>query len=132
MKLNELETGYVLILRDGRRRVVIRSGNVLEFLHPEGQGSGRWSIKMGGKLNPFDDNLNHKNHNNCDIVSVYDMPKGGGNLILQTGMLGELLWTRKETKQEILSNFCTAILKQKDCPVEFKEIVDNKFWELID
>ena len=34
-------------------------------------------------------------------------------------------------QSEQLANFCKKISKQEDCPVEFQEIVNKEFWNLI-
>ena len=54
---------------------------------------------------------------------------------------GGLLWgsiqytgdfyCKQNHDKEILSSFCRKIATQKDCPVEFVEIVNKEFWNLI-
>lgn len=34
-------------------------------------------------------------------------------------------------RSEQLANFCKKVSKQEDCPVEFQEIVNKEFWNLI-
>ena len=38
---------------------------------------------------------------------------------------------KKKKNYDILIKFCKKIAKQKDCPTEFIEIVNNEFWNLL-
>lgn len=117
MTRDDLKSGYVVQLRNGEVRMVIRAGNFTKILvSPDGS----WSYLNSG----WNDDLKatvyvHTSHHESghqktysDIMAVYGLITGaqyyGGALNISTDCR-PLLWQRNPTKKMTMKEICTAL-----------------------
>lgn len=83
-------------------------------------------------------NINNENYvlvkgDKCADCVLHNKPECGlvANCETHNGHYEKYVEESYTNKYSILAEFCEKIAKQKDCPTEFKEIVNQEFWNLI-